>query len=105
MFAEYPSFLIPRFVPPQSFDPAQLESLERRYHARVGHLFAPYLARHVVFSAEQARRVVRARQAASGKPLLRRLIDYALRSGYVGAPTPPVADVLASLAQPLPAAS
>jgi len=105
VFAEYPSFLIPRFVPPQSFDPAQLESLERRYHARVGHLFAPYLARHVVFSAEQARRVVRARQAASGKPLLRRLIDYALRSGYVGAPTPPVADVLASLAQPLPAAS
>jgi len=105
VLAEYPSFAIPRFVPPQSFDEAQLEPLERRYHRRVGHLFTPYLVRHVVFATDQARRLVRARQAASGKPLLRRLIDHALRCGYVGAPTPSIGAVLAALPQSAPAAS
>jgi nucleoside-diphosphate-sugar epimerase len=98
VFAEYPSFVIPRFVPPQSFDDTRLSPLERRYHARVGRLFQPYLTRHVLFSAEQARRFTHARQVCSGKPLLRRLIDYALRSGYLGTPAPPIGDVLASLA-------
>jgi thioester reductase-like protein len=102
VLAEYPSFAIPRFVPPQSFDVAQLEPLERRYHRRVGHLFTPYLARHVVFATDQARQVVRVRQGASGKPLLRRLIDHALRTGYVGAPTPSIGAVLAGLPQPAP---
>lgn len=105
VLAEYPSFAIPRFVPPQSFDEAQLEPLERRYHRRVGHLFTPYLARHVVFATDQARRAVRVRQGASGKPLLRRLIDHALRCGYVGAPTPSIGAVLAALPQSAPAAS
>ncbi|HMJ01338.1 MAG TPA: SDR family oxidoreductase [Conexibacter sp.] len=98
VLAEYPSFVIPRFVPPPSFDETRLSSLERRYHQRVAHLFTPYLTRHVVFSAEQARRVTGVRQAASGKPLLRRLIDYALRVGYIGAPARPIDEVLASLA-------
>jgi len=102
VLAEYPSFVIPRFVPPQSFDEQALSSLERRYHARVAHLFTPYLARHVVFASEQAQQFTRARQAASGKLLLRRLIDYAMRTGFVGTPPPPVDTVLAGLA-PQPA--
>jgi len=105
VLAEYPSFIVPRFVPPASFDEAQLTSIERRYHVRVGHLFAPYLLRHIVFATDQARRVTRTRQAVSGKPLLRRLIDYALRVGYIGKPAPPVGDVLASLDAPPPPVS
>jgi thioester reductase-like protein len=101
VLAEYPSFVIPRFVPPPSFDETRLSSLERRYHAHVGRLFEPYLTRHVLFSAEQACRFTHARQACSGKALLRRLIDHALRAGYLGSAVPPISEVLASLgAQP-----
>jgi thioester reductase-like protein len=98
VLAEYPSFVIPRFVPPQSFDETRLSSLERRYHARIGRLFEPYLTRHVLFSSERARRFTHARQACSGKPLLRRLIDYALRTGYLGTPAKPIGEVLAAAA-------
>jgi thioester reductase-like protein len=97
VFAEYPSFLVPRFVPPQSFDPERLSSLERRYHRHVVRLFAPYLTRHVVFDTARVRAFTTARQASSGKALLRRLIDYGLRAGYVGTPAPPIAQVLAAL--------
>ncbi|HEX7291909.1 MAG TPA: SDR family oxidoreductase, partial [Conexibacter sp.] len=98
VFAEYPSFELPRFIPPQSFDVTRLDPLEQRYHARVASVFAPYLSRHIVFSTEQARRFTPLRQVARGKPLLRRLIDYALRAGYLGIPAPPIGRVLASLA-------
>ena|SRR6188472_599728 len=97
VLAEYPSFRVPRFVPPQSFDPDRLSPIERRYYERVLVLFEPYLRRHVVFSADQAQGFSGMRQASRGKAMLRRLLDYCLQQGYLGVPRPTITDVLGSL--------
>lgn len=84
VLAEYPSFLLPRFIPPQSFDLGLLDARERGYYKRIVEFFEPYLRRQIIFSTEEARGFSQIRQAARGKPLFRRLLDYAMRAGYLG---------------------
>jgi thioester reductase-like protein len=84
VFAEYPPFLVPRFIPPESFDPELLTKRERAYYKRIVEHFEPYLQRHAVFSVEEARSFSSARQASRGKALLRRLLEYSMKAGYLG---------------------
>ncbi len=98
VLAEYPSFRVATYVPPSSFDPAALPEAERRYYERVGVLYTDYFQRRVHFDAATTRAFVRRRPARTGPAYLRRVLDYALRRGYLGAPLPSVEAVLAGLA-------
>jgi nucleoside-diphosphate-sugar epimerase len=99
VLAEYPSFHVPRIVPPQAFSRGALSSVERRYYDRIVALFEPYMARHAVFCAAQARDFLPNLAAPASKTLLRRLLDYCVRRGYLGAALPAVQSVLSSLAE------
>jgi thioester reductase-like protein len=98
VLAEYPPFLVPRVVPPPSFDKTRLTAIERGYHDKVVSLFAPYLTRRVVFSAREARAFSGGRHQPQCRVLLRRLLDYCLQRRYLGTPLTPVSAVLDGLA-------
>jgi hypothetical protein len=94
VLAEYPPFMMPRFVPSASFDPSRLTSIERGYYKRVVRLYEPYLERHVIFSAERLSSVCSVRHSARGKGLLRTLLDHCVRTGYLGTPRTTIDAVL-----------
>lgn len=94
VLAEYPSFHVPRFLPPAVFDVNALESVERRYYDHVLSLYEPYFRRRTRFVDDGARRFLDARPRTSGKVHLRRVLDYALRVGFLGSPLPAIPDVL-----------
>lgn len=94
VLAEYPSFHVPRFLPPSVFDVNALESIERRYYDHVLSLYEPYFRRRTLFLDDDARRFLKARPRSSGKVHFRRVLDYALRVGYLGDPLPAIPDVL-----------
>lgn len=94
VLAEYPSFHVPRFLPPSVFDANALASVERRYYDHVLSLYEPYFRRRTVFLDDGARSFLAARPRASGTVHLRHLLDYSLRVGFLGAPLPAIPDVL-----------
>ncbi len=96
VLAEYPPFAVPRFVPPQSFDATRLSPIEHGYYERVVKLFEPYLTRHLRFSGEEAQRFASIQRPCT-KTMLRRMLDYSLSCGYLGAPTRPIEAVLQTL--------
>lgn len=96
VMAEFPSFHVPRYVPPYGFEPNLLPDLERRYYERVVALYESYFRRRAVFDTSTAHRLIRTRPAAGGRPYLRRLLRYGMRAGYFR-PAPPPAQ-----AQPEP---
>jgi thioester reductase-like protein len=89
-FAEYPSFHVPRYLDPNTFTPDCLSRVEKKYYERVVSLYDNYFLRRQRFDSAIADRFVR-RPSTAGSSYLRRLIDYALKAGYLGS-TLPVAD-------------
>ncbi len=88
VLAEYPSFHVPRFVPPSAFSADALTDRERPYYRRVIALYETYFRRRVHFDDTQAAAFVRRPPATGARPYLRRLLDDCLATGYLGpAPT------------------
>ncbi|QUQ64110.1 SDR family oxidoreductase [Kutzneria sp. CA-103260] len=83
VFAEYPSFRVPRFVPPDVFRPDALPDTQRRYHDRVVRLYEPYLRSRTVFDDSATRAFHGRRPELTGVAHLRRLLDYCLAMGYL----------------------
>jgi nucleoside-diphosphate-sugar epimerase len=96
ILAEYPSFRVADFVPPATFDPDDLDEIERGYYDKVGCLYSSYLSRRVCFdsTATRDRLGITAPHAAGG--YFRRILDSCLRTGYLGRPQPSIAEVLAT---------
>lgn len=97
VLAEFPSFQVPRFVSPAAFDRDRLPAIERAYYDKVIVLYESYFRRRISFDRSQADRFMPAKPPATGRPFLRRLLEHALRAGYLGAPLPGVDQVLAEL--------
>jgi thioester reductase-like protein len=85
VFAEYPSFYVPRVVPPATFDAATLPATELRYHRTVVTLYESYLRRRIRFDDTATARFSPHKLVTGGRAYLRRLIDYALKVNYLGA--------------------
>ena len=97
VLAEYPSFHVPRYVAPATFDPATLSDLERAYWERMLSLYESYFRRRQQFDDSVAAGFRRHQRVAGGPGQLRKIIDYAVKAGFLGAPLPGVGDVLAKL--------
>ncbi|MHC3821049.1 SDR family oxidoreductase (plasmid) [Streptomyces sp. NBC_00341] len=97
VMAEYPSFHVPRFVPPTSFDSSRLPPGERLYYERVVSLYESYFRRQMIFDASNTAELTGRGTPDGGQDFLRRLIDHCLETGYLGAPLPGAQDVLALL--------
>ncbi|MFI1016089.1 SDR family oxidoreductase [Streptomyces sp. NPDC020965] len=96
VMAEYPSFHVPRFVPPTSFDARRLPPRERPYYERVVALYESYFRRRMTFDDSHTA-ALGAPRPGNGQDLLRGLIDHCLDAGYLGAPLADVTDVLTGL--------
>ncbi|WP_078943406.1 SDR family oxidoreductase [Streptomyces aureus] len=86
VLAEYPSFHVPRFVPPSAFSARALPGRERPYYDRVVSLYAPYFRRRVRFDATRAGAFGHRPPAKGAHAYLRRLLDHCLATGYLGPP-------------------
>jgi thioester reductase-like protein len=98
VLAEYPSFEVATYVPPAGFDAGALPAAERAYYDRVGRLYADYFERRPRFNDSATRRLLGGRTVRTGPAYLRKVLDYALRKGFLGDPLPSVDEVLARLA-------
>ena len=96
VFAEYPSFDIARFVPAASFSVEDLDPLERDYFERIGAQYTSYFDRVRTFDTTNTRQLMNRPLPATGADYLRTLLDYCLRSGYLGRPVLSVAAALAA---------
>src|SRR5262249_6313662 len=76
--AEFPSFRLPRYVPRHVFDARHLGGVERRYYEEVVSLYESYLTRQVQFSRESTAQIIPRAPRATGKALLRRILQYAV---------------------------
>jgi thioester reductase-like protein len=97
VLAEYPSFRVPRYVAPATFSAASLPGLERAYWERMLSLYESYFRRRQTFDDAAAATFRTHRRASDGPGRLRRIIDYAVRAGYLGAPLPGVDEALAEV--------
>ncbi|MBL1074557.1 SDR family oxidoreductase [Nocardia sp. 2] len=95
VLAEYPSFEVATYVPESTFRADDLDPLEREYYLRIGILYTSYFKRRLVFDTTAADELLGRPSPESGKDYLRLLLDYCLESGYLGAPLPSIAEVLA----------
>lgn len=99
VLAEFPSFHVPRFVAPSAFDPDRLPDTERAYHAKVITLYESYFRRRIMFDRAGTDAFLPGSRPADGPVLLRTLLSYALRAGYLGPPLAGVDQVLAGLGE------
>jgi nucleoside-diphosphate-sugar epimerase len=97
VLAEYPCFHVPRYIPPASFSAEDLPPGERVYYERIVALYASFFRRRAVFLDTATAAFLGRRPRNAAKPFLRRLLDYALKVGYLGSPLPSVGDVLTGL--------
>ena len=88
ILAEYPSFQVAHFVPPAIFDADLLPRPEQLYYRRILSLYDSYLRRRAHFDSSAADAFVARRRPSSGKAILRRALDYALTTGYLGSAPP-----------------
>ncbi|MFI0961046.1 SDR family oxidoreductase [Streptomyces sp. NPDC021080] len=86
VLAEYPSFHVPRFIPPSAFSARALPGRERPYYDRVVSLYAPYFRRRVRFDATRAEAFGHRPPTTGAHSYLRRLLDHCLATGYLGPP-------------------
>jgi nucleoside-diphosphate-sugar epimerase len=96
VLAEYPSFQVPRYVPPSAFDPDRLPPTERHCYHRIASLYCPYFQRRIRFDDTAAARFSSRRRITGGTAYLRRLVDYAVKTGYLGPGLPAASKVLES---------
>ncbi|MQY05046.1 SDR family oxidoreductase [Actinomadura macrotermitis] len=99
VLAEYPTFHVPRYIPPSSFSAEKLPATERIYYERIVGLYETYFRRTVVHENVNAAELLGRKPGAQGLPYLRRLLDHALKVGYLGTPLPSVDEALAGLAK------
>lgn len=97
VLAEYPTFYVPRFVPPDSFARDAMPPSERLYYDRIVSLYESYFSRGAMFRPDHATEFLGRRPTSRGKSYLRRLFDYCTRVGFLGRPRPGVDEVLAGL--------
>ena len=97
VLAEFPSFHVPRFVNPSAFDRDRLPAVERAYYDKVIVLYESYFRRRITFDRSQTERFMPAKPPAGRQAFLRRLLEHAVRVGYLSAPLPGVEQVLAGL--------
>ncbi|MGV9247152.1 SDR family oxidoreductase [Streptomyces sp. NPDC003710] len=84
VLAEYPSFHVPRFVPPSAFSASALPDRERPYYGRIISLYDTYFRRRIHFDDTQTAAFSGSPAPAGGRTYLRRLLDHCLRTGYLG---------------------
>lgn len=80
---ERPGFACPEFVAPEAFDLARLPAAEQRLHRKVAAFYASYFGRDLRFDDSAFRALTGRSCPPGGMAFLRRLIDYALASGYL----------------------
>ncbi len=80
---DYPGFQMPRFVAPETFDPAHLRPSEQRVHQQVTALYASYFQRDPRFRSDNLRALSGRLCPPLGQPFLRRLIDHCLAAGFL----------------------
>jgi thioester reductase-like protein len=97
VLAEYPSFHVPRYVPPSSFSAARLPGDERLYYERIVGLYESFFARRASFDDSAARAFLGRSPTVGSHAYLRRLLNYCLRVGYLGAAGPGIDEVLREL--------
>lgn len=95
VLAEYPSFHVPRYIAPATFDVSRLPGPEQGYWTRILSLYESYFRRRQHFDDTVAAGFRTHRRLGSGIGHLRLIIDYAVRAGYLGAPLPGVEETLA----------
>lgn len=88
VLAEYPSFQVARFVPPNTFSASALPDRERPYYDRVISLYDTYFQRRIRFDDTRATAFSGRATPTGGRLYLRRLLDHCLKVGYLGAPVP-----------------
>jgi thioester reductase-like protein len=96
ILAEFPSFQVAHFVPPASFDADRLPTMEQFYYRRIVSLYDSYMRRRAHFDSTATDGLVPRRRPTRGRLILRRMLDYALTSGYMGTALPTASDVLAA---------
>lgn len=97
VMAEYPSFHVPRYIPPSNFDRDQLPPAERIYYERIVGLYETFFRKRMIFHDDNAAALVGKRPSLPAKRYLRRLFDHCVKVGYLGNPLPSLDDVLADL--------
>lgn len=80
---DYPGFHVPRVVAPEAFDPSALDPAEAFLHGAVTSHFASYLRRDPRFRADNLFALSGRRCPPTGPGFLRRLVDQAVRAGYL----------------------
>jgi thioester reductase-like protein len=97
VLAEYPSFHVPRYVPPSSFSATRLPGDEKLYYERIVGLYESFFTRRASFDDSEARTFLGRPATVGGHAYLRRLLNYCLRVGYLGAEAPGIDEVLREL--------
>lgn len=88
VLAEYPSFRVARWIPPNVFSEDALPVGERLCHERVISLYTAYMRRRIRFDTTNTVAFSRLTVPAGGRPYLRKLLDHCLKVGYLGAAPP-----------------
>ena len=84
--ARRPHFSVPELVAPDAFDPATLPPRERRLHGLIADLYATYFQRDPRFIAERLAQLSGRRCPPTDAAFLDRLIEAAIRAGFLPAP-------------------
>jgi 2-alkyl-3-oxoalkanoate reductase len=79
----YPGFHSPRLVDPSAFDPTQLRRGERMLFDRVLKHYLPYFQRSPCFQTDAITRLTGMQSPLFDRPMLQRLIDFALAAGFL----------------------
>ena len=95
--AEFPSFQVPNYIAPATFDANRLPDLEKAYYQRVVSLYEGYFRRRVQFDDHAAAAFTGRRRPAGGRAYLRKLLDHAVKAGYLGSALPTIPQALAAL--------
>ena len=85
----YPQFSDPEQVSPDTFDPAMLSPREQRFHRRVAMLYTSYFQRNPLFSEDNVIDFMGYGGPDADEDLIRRQIDFAIRTGFLPAESIP----------------
>jgi thioester reductase-like protein len=83
VLSEYPSLFVPRFVPRANFDLEALPATELRYHKTIIRHYYSYFRRKCTFDQGNILQIMPDVRPRTGKPLLRKLMNYCEGRGYL----------------------
>ena len=83
----YPQLHAPTLVAPAAFDAATLPPRERRLYGRVLEAYSSYFQRHPLFDDRRFQALTGLACPPTDPAYLRRLIDYCIAAGFLGAAT------------------